>query len=224
MWLICLILLSSSGPVTPKSDTSTVSMTYYELLRVSQDATLEEIESAYRRASKAYHPDAGDPVSNPALFRMVVEARTVLANSRDREIYDADLLGARHSQRSTNVSGPTPPQQSRKGKTTQSPSNSSSPTRRKKMQRSYSLLAIAGTDYVVSRWFIQFGFRIHVGLVSNFGHQLMGLAFFPVIAFFIIQKESILRFWAHLRAVMSKHRKIGATRFRTSRTTSNSKG
>jgi hypothetical protein len=199
-------------------------MTHYELLGVSQDATLEEIESAYRRASKAFHPDAAGPVSNPALFRMVVEARTVLANRSDREDYDAELLGAQYSQRSANVSGPTPPQQSRKGKTTRPPSNSSAPTRSKKMQRSYSLLAIAGTDYVVSRWIIQFGFRIHVGLVSNFGHQLMGLAFIPVIAFVIIPRERILRLWVRFRAVMSKHHKISATRFRTTRTASNSKG
>ena len=198
-------------------------MTHYELLGVSQDATLEEIESAYRRASKAYHPDAGGPVSNPALFRMVVEARTVLSNSDDRRDYDAELLGAGSSQRSNNVTGPSPPQHSTKGKTTRPPTNSSGATRRNKMQRSYSLLAMAGTDFVVSRWIIQFGFRIHVGLISNIGHQLMGLAFVPVIAFVIIPKRSILKLWARSRAAMAKHLKIGATRFRTPRTASNSK-
>ena len=223
MRLVCFILIWPYKPVIPKSDTTTVSMTHYELLGVSQDATREEIDSAYRRASKAFHPDAGGPVSNPALFRMVVEARTVLTNSHDREEYDAELLGAQYSQRSSNVTGPSPPQHSTKGKTTRPPTNSPGTTPRKKKQRSYSLLAIAGTDYVVSRWIIQFGFRIHAALVTNVGHQLMGFAFFPVIAFLVIPKGSILRFWVRFRAVLSKHHKINATRLRTSRTTSSSK-
>jgi DnaJ-class molecular chaperone len=35
-----------------------VGLTYYELFGVSQTATNEEIEKAYRNASKAYHPHA----------------------------------------------------------------------------------------------------------------------------------------------------------------------
>ncbi len=198
-------------------------MTHYELLGVSQDATLEEIESAYRRASKAYHPDAGGPVSNPALFRAAVEARRVLTDSYERKKYDAELLGVQYSQRPSNVKGPAPPQQSRRGEATQVPSNSSSPTRRRKMQRSYWLLVIAGTDYVVGRWFIQFGIRVHAAPITILAHQFMGLAIFPAIAFFIIPKKGILRFWARCHAQLTKHRKIGAIRFKPSRTVSNSK-
>ena len=50
--------------VTPESHTSPVGLTYYELFGVSQTATNEEIERAYRSASKAYHPDAQGPVAN----------------------------------------------------------------------------------------------------------------------------------------------------------------
>jgi hypothetical protein len=154
---------------------------------------------------------------------MVVEARTVLTNSYERKKYDAELLGAQYPHRSTKASGPTPPQQSREGRRTRPPSNSSSPTRSSKMQRSFTLLVIAGSDYVVSRWFIQFGLRVHATLIANMAHQFMGLAIFPVIAFFIFPKKSVLRFWACCHSLLTKHRKFGAIRFRVSRTPANTK-
>ena len=35
-------------------------LTYYELLNVAPDATDKEIEKAYRRRSKSFHPNVGD--------------------------------------------------------------------------------------------------------------------------------------------------------------------
>ena len=59
-------------------------LTYYELIGVSPAATTEEVESAYRRASKAYHPDLRGPGANSALFREATVARDILVDPQRR--------------------------------------------------------------------------------------------------------------------------------------------
>ncbi|NP_001268823.1 dnaJ homolog subfamily C member 11 isoform X1 [Bombyx mandarina] len=71
---------------------------YYQLLNVSKTASLEEINSAYRRFSRMFHPDKHSTDPNKQkwaeqIFNKVKEAYEVLSDSHKRAIYDT--LGKR---------------------------------------------------------------------------------------------------------------------------------
>jgi molecular chaperone DnaJ len=72
--------------------------TYYEILEVSREATLDEIRTAYRRLALKYHPDK-NPEDTEAedRFKRVSEAYQVLADTEKRQLYDlygdAGLIG-----------------------------------------------------------------------------------------------------------------------------------
>ncbi|XP_050360997.1 dnaJ homolog subfamily C member 11 [Nymphalis io] len=71
---------------------------YYQLLNVSKTATPEEINSAYRRFSRIFHPDKHSTDPNKQkwaeqIFNKVKEAYEVLSDSHKRAIYDT--LGKR---------------------------------------------------------------------------------------------------------------------------------
>ncbi|XP_059062994.1 dnaJ homolog subfamily C member 11 [Achroia grisella] len=71
---------------------------YYQLLNVSKTATPEEINSAYRRFSRMFHPDkhSTDPIKQKwaeQIFNKVKDAYEVLSDSHKRAIYDT--LGKR---------------------------------------------------------------------------------------------------------------------------------
>ncbi|MEZ6142388.1 MAG: DnaJ domain-containing protein [Zavarzinella sp.] len=62
---------------------------YYEVLELSRDATKDDIEKAYRKLARKYHPDRN--VGNPeaeAMFKEVGEACEVLLDEHKRAIYD----------------------------------------------------------------------------------------------------------------------------------------
>jgi molecular chaperone DnaJ len=67
--------------------------TYYEILEVSREASLEEIRTAYRRLALQYHPDKnpGDQVAEDR-FKQISEAYQVMADPEKRQLYD--LYGA----------------------------------------------------------------------------------------------------------------------------------
>jgi molecular chaperone DnaJ len=62
---------------------------YYEVLGVSREANTDEIERAYRKLARQYHPDRniGDPQAE-AMFKECTEAHEVLVNVEMRERYD----------------------------------------------------------------------------------------------------------------------------------------
>jgi len=64
----------------------------YHLLQVPDDSSDDEIKSAFRRLSKAEHPDkhGNSPESN-ARFRLLLNAYTVLADPEQRKEYDTYL-------------------------------------------------------------------------------------------------------------------------------------
>ena len=66
---------------------------YYDILKVSPEATHAEIKSAYRRLARKLHPDSHQGSEETALkFAAIAEAYEVLGNNRERVRYDKRML------------------------------------------------------------------------------------------------------------------------------------
>jgi curved DNA-binding protein len=65
---------------------------YYETLGVSRDASQEEIQKAYRKLARKYHPDVNKDKGAEEKFKKLNEANEVLKDPQKRKQYDA--LGA----------------------------------------------------------------------------------------------------------------------------------
>lgn len=61
---------------------------YYELLGVSPDASPQEIQSAYRRLARRYHPDLNAGGDAGARFNELSDAYEVLHDPAQRARYD----------------------------------------------------------------------------------------------------------------------------------------
>lgn len=59
--------------------------THYEVLGVSEGASGREINAAYRKLAKKYHPDVG---GDAAKFQLITEAYNTLKDRTEREAYD----------------------------------------------------------------------------------------------------------------------------------------
>jgi len=66
---------------------------YYGVLGVDEDATPQEIRSAYRRRAKECHPDCADVGSAP--FRALQEAYEILSDPSLRQAYDRQQAESR---------------------------------------------------------------------------------------------------------------------------------
>ena len=67
---------------------------YYEILEVSENASQEVIEKAYKALAKKYHPDVQRPnnvKSAEEKFKEIGEAYETLSNKERKEIYDLEL-------------------------------------------------------------------------------------------------------------------------------------
>jgi molecular chaperone DnaJ len=62
--------------------------TFYDVLGVSESATVEEIEAAYRERVKETHPDVTDEADAHETVQTVIEARDVLTDEAERARYD----------------------------------------------------------------------------------------------------------------------------------------
>ena len=71
------------------------SRTYYDILGVSRDATLEEITTAKNALAKIYHPDANvhKDMDTTALMQEILEAYRVLSDPEKRKKYNQNTFG-----------------------------------------------------------------------------------------------------------------------------------
>lgn len=64
---------------------------YYARLGISKTADITEIQNAYRRAARQFHPDASKKTGANEIFLLVQQAYDTLADNDKRRIYDATL-------------------------------------------------------------------------------------------------------------------------------------
>src|SRR3954452_1979634 len=62
---------------------------FYEILGVSRDATAEDIQRAYRKLARTYHPDMNKDPAAEGRFKEIAEAYDVLSDPITRRKYDA---------------------------------------------------------------------------------------------------------------------------------------
>ena len=81
-------------------------MDYFQILKVSQDATAPQLKKAYYAESRAYHPDKffqlpdGDLKRNVLkIYKRITEAYTVLRDLERRAKYTADVNGPHRAQK-----------------------------------------------------------------------------------------------------------------------------
>lgn len=61
---------------------------YYEILGVSRNATAADIQRAYRKLARKYHPDVSKDKESEKKFKELSEARDVLKDPEKRKLYD----------------------------------------------------------------------------------------------------------------------------------------
>lgn len=72
-----------------------VNTNYYEVLGISQNATPDDIRTAYRTMAKRYHPDLNKDANAEDKFKLINEANDVLSNPDTKLQYDtARMMGA----------------------------------------------------------------------------------------------------------------------------------
>ena len=65
---------------------------YYQILEISQQASLSEIKQAYRSASKKWHPDLNLGKDTTQIMQDINEAYAILKEETKRMRYDAEYV------------------------------------------------------------------------------------------------------------------------------------
>lgn len=72
--------------------------TYYDILGITRDASMQEITNAKNTLAKKYHPDANihNSFDTTPYMQMILEAYRVLSNVQSRKDYDQRTFGSNH--------------------------------------------------------------------------------------------------------------------------------
>lgn len=65
---------------------------YYQILEITQQASLDEIKQAYRTASKKWHPDVNPGKDTTQMMQNINEAYAILKDEAKRKRYDAEYV------------------------------------------------------------------------------------------------------------------------------------
>lgn len=65
---------------------------YYQILEITQQASLDEIKQAYRIASKKWHPDVNPGKDTTQMMQDINEAYAILKDEAKRKRYDTEYL------------------------------------------------------------------------------------------------------------------------------------
>ena len=105
--------------------------THYETLGVAQNATQDQIDTAYRRLARQYHPDLNQATDATIRMQEINAAYQLLRDSNKRLVYDFDLQQAANragkAQSSTRAGPPAAPTQSSAESSTRQSSGPASP-------------------------------------------------------------------------------------------------
>ena len=63
---------------------------HYQVLGISQNATIEQVKSAYRELSKKHHPDVSKDPNSLEKFKQISNAYSILKDEKSRTQYDAN--------------------------------------------------------------------------------------------------------------------------------------
>jgi curved DNA-binding protein CbpA len=80
-------------------------LTHYEVLEVSEQASPELIDAAWKVLMRRFHPDGSEPDSEKAVRINV--AHDVLSNPETRIVYDAELRASRIAMRPQPINQPS---------------------------------------------------------------------------------------------------------------------
>ncbi|XP_076223033.1 dnaJ homolog subfamily C member 30, mitochondrial [Nomia melanderi] len=78
--------------INMKMNFSTESKTHYDTLKISSNATHNEIKSAYYKLTLEYHPDRNKSKTAKEIFQQVSDAYEVLGNHKLRKQYDRTIV------------------------------------------------------------------------------------------------------------------------------------
>ncbi|KAL3159603.1 hypothetical protein ABBQ38_010015 [Trebouxia sp. C0009 RCD-2024] len=98
--------------------TATDRLSFYSVLGVTQDATLAEIKSAFRRLAKQWHPDHNASAAAKSKYQAVKDAFDVLSNQTKRHrynLYGLDGLNSQYQAPSSAPGSPGPQQHGMQG-------------------------------------------------------------------------------------------------------------
>ena len=61
---------------------------YYQILGVSRNASQDDIQQAFRKGARTFHPDVSSEPNAEERFKLINEAHSVLSDSKKRALYD----------------------------------------------------------------------------------------------------------------------------------------
>lgn len=77
-----------------------VMRTHYDNLKISRNATTQEIKKAYRRLAQQYHPDRnGNSAESQRIMKIINQAYAVLSDPESRRAYDRKLMEQEREER-----------------------------------------------------------------------------------------------------------------------------